>query len=171
MNSQKRIFIVGHMGAGKALIGQALAERLGWQFIDTYLGLERYVGRSTNECIGKQGEDAILQCQAQILAHYINKENVVITTDDTMILSGEIRKMLSPEYVIYLKVSTPVQIQRMSGGSFPLSPLLPTSERKAFLDKLHAERDHLFEEVAKFSFDSKSINDDLHQILKALEEE
>ena len=34
MAKPERIFIVGHMGAGKAARGEALAERLAWQFID-----------------------------------------------------------------------------------------------------------------------------------------
>lgn len=34
MNKHKRIFIVGHSGAGKGMLAQAVAEKLGWQFID-----------------------------------------------------------------------------------------------------------------------------------------
>jgi tRNA A37 threonylcarbamoyladenosine biosynthesis protein TsaE len=34
MSKPKRIFIVGHMGAGKALLSEALAKKLGWQYID-----------------------------------------------------------------------------------------------------------------------------------------
>lgn len=33
MIKPKRIFIVGHMGAGKALLAEALAKKLGWQYI------------------------------------------------------------------------------------------------------------------------------------------
>ena len=39
MTKPKRIFIVGHMGAGKFLRGEALAKKLGWQFIDANPGL------------------------------------------------------------------------------------------------------------------------------------
>src|SRR5579871_6631402 len=54
MTKPKRIFIVGHMGAGKALFGEALAKKLGWQYIDANPILERYIGRSLNEIFGKQ---------------------------------------------------------------------------------------------------------------------
>lgn len=33
----KRIFVVGHMGAGKALLSEALAKKLNWEFIDANL--------------------------------------------------------------------------------------------------------------------------------------
>lgn len=39
MSKPKRIFIVGHMGAGKALLSEALAKKLGWQYIDASLFL------------------------------------------------------------------------------------------------------------------------------------
>ncbi len=33
MNKVKRIFIIGHMGADKLLLAEALAKKLGWNFI------------------------------------------------------------------------------------------------------------------------------------------
>lgn len=53
MRKPKRIILVGHMGAGRSLLGNALANKLGWQFIDIYLGLERYMGRSLGDVVGK----------------------------------------------------------------------------------------------------------------------
>lgn len=40
MTMPKRIFIVGHMGAGKFLLAEALAQKLGWQLIDANPSLE-----------------------------------------------------------------------------------------------------------------------------------
>ena len=71
----KRIIIVGHMGSGKSLLAKSLAEKLGWQYVDANLGLERYIGRRLHEIIGKQGEEALHQCEAEILNYYNNKEN------------------------------------------------------------------------------------------------
>jgi len=68
MSSYKRIFIIGHPGAGKALLAKNLAEKLGWQFIDIDLGLEFRVGRILPEIIGKQGENAFHDCESEILA-------------------------------------------------------------------------------------------------------
>ena len=40
------IVIVGFMGAGKTTVGHLLAEKLGLQFVDTDLVIERRAGRS-----------------------------------------------------------------------------------------------------------------------------
>ncbi len=164
MTKPKRIFIVGHTGAGKFLLGEALAKKLGWQFIDANPGLERYIGRSLNEILGKQGEEAFHKCEAEIISYYIDKENVVVLLEEAVIATEENRKLLSKEFVVYLKVSTPVQIERWSKGR---TPLLPIADLKAFLDKQHHERDSLFEEVATITIDSTSVEEGVNKIIKA----
>jgi shikimate kinase len=167
MTKLKRIFVVGHMGAGKALFSEALAKKLGWQYIDANPSLERYIGRSLHEILGKQGEEAFHQCEAEILSHYIGKEHVVVVMEEAVIATEENRKLLSSEFVIYLQVSTPVQMERMKDGRIPL---LPIADLKAFLDQQHLERDSLFEEVATLTIESVSVEEDVDKIMKALEE-
>lgn len=167
MTKPKRIFIVGHMGAGKSLRGKTLAKKLGWQYIDANPGLERYIGRSLSEILGKEGEEAFHQCEAEIIAHYIGKNHVVVVMEEAVIATEKNRKLLSSEFVVYLKVSTSVQIERWADAR---SPLLPITDRKTFLDKLHLERDNLFEEVATLTIDSISVEKDVNKIIKSLEE-
>lgn len=167
MIKPKRIFIVGHMGAGKFLFTEALAKKLGWQLIDANPSLERYVGRNLVEIFGKQGEACFHQCETEIISHYINsKENFVIVMEESVIATEENRKLLALEYVIYLKVSTKTQIERMKDGR---KPLLPISDLKAFLDKQHQERDHFFEEVATLVIDSVNVDTDVNTAIKAIE--
>lgn len=166
MNQPKRIFIVGHMGAGKASLSEALAIKLGWRFIDANPSLERYIGRSLKEILGEQGEEALHRCEAEIISHYIGEERVIVLLEEAVIATEENRKLLSSEFVVYLKVSTPIQIERMKGGRVPL---LPIPDLKAFLDKQHLQRDSLFEEVATLTIEPTSVDEDVSKIIKALE--
>lgn len=166
MTKPKRIFIVGHMGAGKALFSEALAKKLGWQYVDANPSLERYIGRSLHEIMGKQGEEAFHRCEAEIISHYIGKEHIVVVMEEAVIATEENRKLLSSEFVIYLKVSTSTQLERMKDGRVPL---LPIPDLKTFLDKQHLERDSLFEKVATLTIDSVSVEEDVGKIMKALE--
>ena len=165
MIKHKRIFIVGHTGAGKSLLGEALTKKLGWQYIDANPGLERYIGRNLNEILGKQGEEAFHQCEAEIISHYIDKEHIVLIMEEAVIATEKNRKLLSSEFVVYLNVSTPVQIERWPEGR---SPLLPIADLKAFLDKQHLERDSFFEEVATLTIEPISIEKDVNTIIQAL---
>lgn len=166
MTKPERIFVVGHMGAGKALLSEALAKKLGWQFIDANPSLERYIGRSLHEILGKQGEESLHRCEGEIISHYIGKDHVVVVLEEAVIATEENRKLLSSEFVVYLKVSIPTQIERMKGGRIPL---LPIPDMKAFLEKQHLDRDSLFEEVATLTIESISVEDDVNKIVKDLE--
>jgi len=171
MTKANRIFIVGHTGAGKSLRGEALAKKLGWQFVDANPGIERYIGKSLHEIFGKAGEEAFHQCEAEIISHYINKEKVVVILEEAVIATEKNRKLLSAEFVVYLKVSTATQLERWSSGRLPV---LPIADIKEFLNKQHLERDSLFEEIAKLTIESNSIEKDLEKdidkIIKAFQQ-
>lgn len=166
MNKYKRIFIIGHSGAGKGVLAKALAERLGWKFIDANFGLAPSIGRPLTEIIGSQGEKVFLHCLSDILSHQKRQENIVVTTDDSIVCADKNRELLSSEFVVYLKVSTPVQLERISHNR----PLLPLDDYKAFLNKLRQERDDLYEKVASFSIssDDGAIDEHVLSIIKAM---
>mgnify|MGYP001064894365 CR=1 FL=1 len=52
------IFLVGFMGSGKSTVGQRLAGRLGYSFIDMDARLEGEHGMTINEIFEKLGEKA-----------------------------------------------------------------------------------------------------------------
>lgn len=168
MIKPKRIFVLGHMGAGKALLSEALAQKLGWQFIDANPSLERYIGRSLHDILGQQGEEAFHRCEHEILSHCISKDQVVVVLEESVIATEDNRKLLASEFVIYLNVSIPTQMERMKGGRVPL---LPVKDMKAFLEKQHQERDHLFQEVATLTIDSVSVEEDVANILNTFEKQ
>lgn len=159
MNQHKRIFIIGHIGAGKGLLGKAVADRLGWGFVDADLGLEARVGRYLAEIVGKpQGVETFFKCQSEILKTQLKKENIVVTTDASLLAAEKNKELLSSEFVVYLKVSTPVQIERSSRDSTAL--LLPMENYTAFLDAMHNERDGIYEKASSLTIDSD--DSDLH---------
>ncbi|CZP95977.1 Shikimate kinase 1 [Legionella pneumophila] len=164
----KRIFIVGHMGAGKFIFTEALAKKLGWQIVDANPSIERYIGRQTRDILGEQGEAAFNRCQADIIAHCTGKENVVVLLEECVVSSEQCRELLSSEFVVYLKVSIPTQLGRMQNGRVPS---LPVDDMKSFLEKQHRERDVFYEEVATTVVESVGYSDDALEINKIIEED
>jgi shikimate kinase len=168
MTKPKRIFIVGHMGAGKFIFTEALAKKLGWQIVDANPSIERYIGRQTRDILGEQGEAAFNSCQADIISHCIEKENIVALLEECVVSSEKCRKLLSSEFVVYLKVSIPTQLDRMKNGRVPS---LPVDDMKDFLEKQHRERDALYEEVATLIVESAGHSDQDSEINKIIEED
>ena len=63
MSNTKRIFIIGHSGAGKGVLAQAVAKKLGWKFLNTdVLGCAAHIGRTVSEVVGAEGERAFNRC-------------------------------------------------------------------------------------------------------------
>jgi len=172
----KRIFVIGHMGAGKFIFAEALAKKLGWEIVDANPSIERYLGRLTRDILGEAGEAAFNRTQADIITHNIGKNNVVVLLEECAISSEQCRKLLSSEFVVYLKVSIPTQLGRMKHGRVSA---LPVDDMKSFLEKQHRERDALYEEIATLIVESEGfpeqeseiehlIENDVDQVMKAL---
>jgi shikimate kinase len=169
MNHIKRIFIVGHSGAGKGVLAQAVAKSLGWKFINAdVLGCAAHIGRTVSEVVGTEGERAFNRCLTEILSHQIAQENIVVTTDESIICDEKARDLLKSEFTVYLKVSVPIQLDRISEGDY--RPLLPVNNFAAVIEKLHNERDGLYQQVASFSLSSDDGDIEGHaaSIIKAM---
>jgi len=164
----KRIFIVGHMGAGKFIFTEALARKLGWEIVDANPSIERYIGRQTRDILGEQGEAAFNRCQADIISHCIGKENIVVLLEECVVSSEQCRKLLSSEFVVYLKVSIPTQLSRMKNGRVTS---LPIDDMKSFVEKQHRERDTLYEEVATLIVESVGYPDQASEINNIIKED
>lgn len=159
MRQNKRIFIVGHSGAGKGALAQAIAKELGWKFINAdVFGCTAHLGRQLSDVIGIEGKQSFSRCLTEILRHQMGKENIVVTTDENIIADEKTRELLKSEFTVYLKVSPSVQAKRLSNDR----PLLPVENFESFLSKLQDEQNSLYEEVASFSLSSDDGDIDGH---------
>jgi len=67
-NPQPRaVFLVGFMGAGKTSVGQALARRLQWQFVDLDQRIELQAGVTISEIFVRAGEEAFRRLETAAL--------------------------------------------------------------------------------------------------------
>lgn len=167
MKPVKRIFVIGHSGAGKGVLAQALARKLGWKYLDADFALSTTLGRELPDLLGKPGEEALLRTLSEVLTYQKSLNEIVVTTDDSLVCSENNRRLLASEFTVYLKVSLDIQLQRISFNR----PLLPTMDYKAFLGKQHRERDAWYEQAACFSLssDDGAIDEHVLKIIGAME--
>ncbi len=55
-NTKPNLYLIGFMGTGKTTVGRAVAQELGFQFIDVDRAIETQCGRSVKEIFEKEGE-------------------------------------------------------------------------------------------------------------------
>ncbi len=67
------IYLVGFMGCGKSTVGAALAEKIGWNFVDLDRSIEQQQGRLIIDIFEKEGELAFRQIEADAIQHLIKE--------------------------------------------------------------------------------------------------
>ena len=65
------IFLVGFMGCGKSTVGEALAEEIGWTFLDLDSEIERTEGTSIAEIFETRGEAEFRRVEGAALARCV----------------------------------------------------------------------------------------------------
>ncbi len=61
------LYLVGFMAAGKSAIGNALAEELGWPFVDVDAEIERQEQVSISQIFAERGEQAFRNLETEMI--------------------------------------------------------------------------------------------------------
>ncbi len=67
------LYFVGFMASGKTTVGRAVAERLGWDFIDIDAEVEAEEGQSIASIFGERGEAAFRELEAKAVRRCVTK--------------------------------------------------------------------------------------------------
>ncbi len=67
------LYLVGFMCSGKSTVGKALAEQLGWCFVDVDQEIEANEGRRIREIFVEQGEAKFRDIEARTLRQHVTK--------------------------------------------------------------------------------------------------
>jgi shikimate kinase len=153
--SERNIVLIGFMGTGKSTVGQALAERLGWRFVDTdQLVMERE-GRTIAELFASEGEDYFREKESDSLLEVLRGEKQVVSTGGGSVLKEMNRTvMLSGGFVVALTAPPGVLLARLRGDVN--RPLL-AGDKEERVHRLLEERKHAYD-FAHYTVDTSKSN-------------
>lgn len=138
-----RIVLIGFMGAGKTTVGQLLAARLGWRFLDLDRSIEAKTGLSVAQIFANQGEETFRRLEQQLTAELASAERTVLAPGGGWPLRDENVRALPPgSAVLWLRVSAPEAVRRLSraGQARPLLMQADPLERAVELEAQRAGR-------------------------------
>jgi shikimate kinase len=72
------IYFCGMIGSGKTAVGELLARRLGWSFLDLDREMDRDLGRSFHELVREQGWLAFRELEYKICKRFSRMDKTVI---------------------------------------------------------------------------------------------
>lgn len=156
MQTNRNIYLIGLMGAGKTTIGRLLAKRMGRKFLDSDHEIEARTGVSIPTIFEIEGEAGFRNREAQTIAELSQQEQLVLATGGGAILNAGTRQRLHDSgWVIYLDVSPAQLFERTRHDRN--RPLLQVENPLQKLTDLHAQRDPLYRETAHFIVDGNRL--------------
>ena len=146
------VFLVGPMGAGKTTVGRQLAKLLRLTFFDLDAEIEARSGADIPWIFDVEGEAGFRKRETAMLTELASKNNVVIATGGGVVLDPGNRALMSSSgLVVYFVVPRETLYERTLRDT--KRPLLQVADRRAVIDKLLAEREPLYREVAELVYE------------------
>lgn len=147
MKNPNNLFLIGPMGAGKSAVGRQLARMLHLDFVDSDDEIESRTGVDIPFIFEKEGEEGFRRREARVIDDLSQLEGIVLATGGGAVTTVESRSHLGARgFVIYLYTSVQQQLERTNRGRE--RPLLENGNRAEVLERLMAERDPLYREIA-----------------------
>lgn len=75
---EERLYIVGYMACGKSTFGKALAEKIGWSFVDLDTEIEKKAGMTVRQLIAEKGEETFRALESETLRKTASAMHTVI---------------------------------------------------------------------------------------------
>lgn len=147
MDDRPSVFLVGPMGAGKTTVGRQLAAALGYTFLDSDHEIEARTGADIPWIFQVEGEDGFRKRESQVIDDLTRRSRVVLATGGGAVLRAENRAALHGRgFVVYLAAAVDQLLARTARDRN--RPLLRTSNPRAVFERILAEREPLYREVA-----------------------
>ena len=142
-----RVLLVGFMGSGKTLVGQALARRLGWVFRDFDQEVRFRVGLPIPEIFRQHGEAHFREMERVVGAELLQKEQVVLATGGGWPADiGRMDALPTGTLTVWLKV-TPEEAVRRAREEGPTRPLLAVPDPVERARELLRDRERFYEKA------------------------
>ena len=164
-----RIYLVGYMGAGKTTTARRLANRLGWEVVDTDDLFEEKYKISVCDFFHKYDEPLYRKLESEVLKETENLENVVISTGGgTACYFDNIEWMNQHGLTVFLRISEKAVVDRLlhAKRKRPLAVGKSEEELAEFVSQHYTSRLPFYEQ-AKITVKSEDLDlDNLLEMIK-----
>lgn len=162
----KSIILIGMPAVGKSTVGVVVAKRLGYEFIDTDLLIQKQENRLLKEIIEDEGIDGFLKIENQVNCD-VQAERAVISPGGSVVYCQETMEHYKKiGVVVYLRASFETINNRIRNAK-NRGVVLKEGQT---LEMLYEERVKLFEKYADITIDEdgKELGETIELVLQSL---
>ncbi len=165
-----RIYIVGYMGAGKTTAARRLAQRMGWEVVDTDALFEEKYKISVNDFFNKYDEPLYRKLESEVLKATESLDHVVVSTGGgTACFFDNMDWMNQHGLTVFLRISPQAAVDRVihSRHKRPLVEGKSEEELTEFVSQHYASRLPFYEQAR---ITAKSEDFDIESLMEAIKD-
>lgn len=165
-----RIYIVGYMGAGKTTAARRLAQRMGWEVVDTDALFEEKYKISVNDFFNKYDEPLYRKLESEVLKATESLDHVVVSTGGgTACFFDNMDWMNQHGLTVFLRISPQAAVDRVihSRHKRPLVEGKSEEELTEFVSQHYASRMPFYEQAR---ITAKSEDFDIESLMEAIKD-
>lgn len=153
----KSIILIGYRATGKTTLAKLLAERLGWEWIDADVEIERRAGKSIAAIFAQEGEKAFRDLEAAVVADLGGRERIVVATGGGAPMRPENRNAMRRGTIVYLTARPETIHRRMTGDATTAARRPSLTEKDPLAEILHllSIREPIYRELAHWEIDTE----------------
>lgn len=156
----EHIFLIGYRAAGKTTIGKPLADRLGFEFLDTDQLICRNRSCQIHDIVAAEGWDGFRKYEFEALVEAAEGRNRVVATGGGAILHRQFWKSIGDtSFVVWLSadLATLVERLKLSVSENTARPSLTGKAIHAEIEDVLAERTPLYRKCADLEVDTGKV--------------
>ena len=163
----KNLILIGMPAAGKSTVGVVIAKRIGYEFVDTDLLIQKQEKRLLREIIETEGNEKFLEIENQVNRD-LDVEKTVISPGGSVVYCEEAMQHFKEiGTIVFLKVSFE-EIQKRVSNLKGRGVVLRDGQT---LWEVYEERNRLFEKYADYTIveEGKTLAETNEQVLDLIE--
>jgi shikimate kinase len=152
------IALIGYRGTGKSTVAQQLALRLGWDWADADVEVERRAGKSIAAIFADEGEEAFRELEAAVVDELCRRPRVIIALGGGAVLRADNRAAIGGcGAVAWLKAAVDTIVRRLAADPATTArrPNLTKTGGRTEIDELLATRTPFYRGCATLEVDTE----------------
>jgi len=157
------IVLIGYRATGKSTVARLLAQRLGWQWVDLDVEIERQAGKSIAQIFAEDGEPVFRDWESRVVSEFCGRSGWVIAAGGGAPLRAENRKVMRANgRVVWLTASPETIHRRMTTDptTGARRPNLTSQGGIAEIIELLSKREPIYRETADWVVDTEGKSPD-----------
>jgi shikimate kinase len=139
------IYLIGMMGCGKSTVGQMLASKVGYRFLDTDHLVEQVSQQSVASIFAMAGEEEFRVIESKVLSEVSAYTRLIVATGGGLVMRQENWGHLRQGLIVWIDVPADLLWERLAQDRS--RPLLQSDDPQATLREILATRQSRYAEA------------------------